>query len=453
MRRKQLSRREFMGTTAVAAGATLATAPSLLETRLSAAMPRAVPPSDRLRFASIGAGIRGGELLRNALACPGTEIVAVSDLYEPRFIAAQEYAQKELTTTKDYRTILDRKDIDFVIVATPDHWHAKIVQDACAAGKDVYCEKPMSHTVEDGFAMVEAAKKHGRILQVGSQRRSSIVFAKAKQFYDSGILGQVTAIEATMDRNTHDGVGIWPVPPGASEKNIDWNTFLGNAPRRAFDPMRFFRWRAFWDYGEGVAGDLYVHLITGYHYIAGITAPPSRATTMGGLFRWKEHREVPDILWTLYEYPNLRVGVRSNMNNESPDTTIFYGTEGTLAIRNEQVTIYPQNIQPSPENYPLQSWPSAMRAQYVKRWHEVHPPPAPGDFRVIDFTTSFAAPPGYDDSLDHMNNFLGSIRSRRPPAEDANFGNIAAIACHMANYAYLNKTLAIWDESAQRIKG
>lgn len=451
MRKKQLSRREFMRVGAT--GATFAAAPILLEPPLFALVPRLVPPSDRLRFASIGAGIRGGELLRTALACPGAEMVAVSDLYDPRFTAAQEYAQKELSITKDYRTILDRKDVDFVIVATPDHWHAKIVQDACAAGKDVYCEKPMSHTVEDGFAMVEAAKKYGRILQVGSQRCSSIVFAKAKEVYNSGILGQVTAVEATMDRNTLDGVGIWPVPPGASEKNIDWNTFLGSAPKRPFDPMRFFRWRAFWDYGEGVAGDLYVHLITGYHYIAGIAAPPSRATTIGGLLRWKEHREVPDILWTLYEYPALRVGVRSNMNNQSPDTTIFYGTEGTLEIRNGQVTVYPQNIQPSPENYPLQSWPSAMRAEYVKRWHETHPRPALADFRVIESTQTFAAPPGYDDSTAHMNNFLESIRSRRPPVEDANFGNVAAIACHMANYAHLNKTVAIWDESAQKING
>ena len=217
--------------------------------------------------------------------------------------------------------------------------------------------------------------------------------------------------------------------------------------------MRFFRWRAFWDYGEGVAGDLYVHLIAGYHYIAGIAAPPSRATTIGGLLRWKEYREVPDILWTLYEYPALRVGVRSNMNNQSPDTTIFFGTKGTLEIRNGQVTVYPENIQPSPENYPLESWPSAMRAEYVKQWHEAHPRPAPADFRMIESTQTFAAPPGYDDSTAHMNNFLESIRSRRPPVEDANFGNIAAIACHMANYAYLNKTVAIWDESAQKISG
>jgi predicted dehydrogenase len=450
MTKQRLSRREFMRTTV---GATVATRAVLLEPKPLAASPRPVAPSDRLRFASVGVGIRGGELLRTALTCRGTEIVAVSDVYDPRFTAAQEHAQKQLDTTKDYRAILDRKDIDVVIVATPDHWHAKIVQDACAAGKDVYCEKPMSHTVEEGFAMVEAARRHNRIVQVGSQYRSSIVFAKAKEIYDSGILGQVTAIEAIVDRNTPEGAGIWPVAPGASERTIDWNTFLGDARKCPFDPMRFFRWRAFWDYGEGLAGDLYVHLITGYHYVASLTAPPSRATTVGGLFRWKEHREVPDILWTLYEYPDLRVGVRSNMNNESPLSIAFYGTQGTLEIKDDVVAVFPQNILASPENYPLQSWPSAMRNEYLKHWHEAHPSPAPGSFRTGESARKFIAPSGYDDSLDHMSNFLECVRSRRPPVEDAEFGNVAAIACHMANYAYLNKTIATWDTEARRIKG
>jgi predicted dehydrogenase len=406
-----------------------------------------------VRFASIGTGIRGCELLQTALACPGTEIVALSDLYDARFTAAQEYAQKQLPTSKDYRAILDRKDVDFVIVATPDHWHAKIVQDACAAGKDVYCEKPMSHTVEEGFGMVAAMQKYNRIVQVGSQRRSSIVFAKAKEIFDSGFLGQVTAIEASMDRNTLEGVGIWPVPPDASEKNIAWDTFLGSAPKRPFDPMRFFRWRGFWDYGEGVAGDLCVDLLTGIYYIAGITEPPLRAASQGGLLRWTEHREVPDLLWTLYEYPNFRVGVRSNMNNESPDATRFFGTEGTLEIKNDVLTAWPQNIPPAPENYPLEAWPAAMRNEYLKQWHTQHPGPAPGKFSLIESAETFQAPPGYDDSLDHMNNFLESVRSRRPAVEDAIFGNAVAIACHMANYSYINRTIATWDAGAKKIQG
>ena len=442
-----------MRATAAGSSMALVSPPILLNPTEMAASPGPHPASDRLRFASIGVGIRGGELLRAALACPGTEMVAVCDLYDPRFIAAQEYAHRQLPTTKDYRAILDRNDVDFVIVATPDHWHAKIVQDACAAGKDVYCEKPMTHAADDGFAMIEAAKTYKRIVQVGSQRRSSILYAKAKEIYDSGILGQVTAIEATLDRNTAEGVGIWPIPPGASEQNIDWNTFLGNAPKRPFDPFRFFRWRSFWDYGEGVAGDLYIHLITGYHYVAGINAPPARATTVGGLFRWKEHREVPDMLWTLYVYPDFRVGVRSNMNNESPDSTTFYGTKATLEIRSNVVTVYPQNIPSAPENYPLESWPSAMRNEYLQQWHKAHPSPSPGSFSVVETERAFTTAEGYNDTMNHMSNFLESVRSRQPSVEDPEFGNIAAITCHMANFAYRNQSVAMWDADARKIKG
>ncbi len=171
--------------------------------------------------------------------------------------------------TRDYRSILDRKDVDAVIIAVMDHQHRHIFEDACAAGKDVYCEKPMSHTVEEGFAMVEAAHKANRIVQIGSQRVSSILYAKAKEIYDSGKLGEVTAIEAYWDRNSPSGAWVYPIPPDASEKTIDWNAFLGSAPKRPFDPVRFFRWRCFTDYGEGLAGDLFVHLISGIHFITG----------------------------------------------------------------------------------------------------------------------------------------------------------------------------------------
>ena len=221
--RNALTRRDFirLGAGAAATGATAKV--TLLEPRAFRAATRAVPPSDTLRFASIGTGVRGCEDLKTALSCPGTEMVAVCDLYDGRLTAAQEVARKQLATTKDYRAVLDRKDVDFVIVATPDHWHAKIVEDACAAGKDVYCEKPMSHTVEEGFAMAGAAEKYNRIVQVGSQRRSGIVFAKAREIYASGALGQVTAIEAWIDRNDASGAWVYPVPPDASEQTIDWN--------------------------------------------------------------------------------------------------------------------------------------------------------------------------------------------------------------------------------------
>lgn len=454
MNKDQLTRRDFMrlGTGVTALG--FASKVNYLTPPLTAAAPRPVSPSDRVRFASIGTGVRGCEIMRAALSCPGTEIVATSDLYDGRLIAAQEVAQKQLPTTKGYRAILDRQDVDAVLVATPDHWHAKIVEDACAAGKDVYCEKPMSHTVEQGFAMVAAMQNHNRIVQVGSQRRSSIVYAKAREIYESGTLGEVTAAEAWIDRNDGSGAWVYPIPPDANEHTIDWNQFLGSAPKRPFDLKRFFRWRCFRDYGEGLPGDLFVHLLTGIYTIIGITSPPQRALSTGGLFYWNDGREVPDLIWTLYDYPDFRVALRCNLNNESPtDVTRIFGKKGTLEIRGETLNFVPQDTRPRPEAYSINGWPKKLRDEYLKEWRAEHPEPPPGQYPLVQEAQTYQAPDGYDEERDHMNNFMESVRTRRPSVEDAVFGNATAIACHMANYSYFNKTIAVWDTSEKKIKG
>ena len=453
MPKNQLTRREFMRVGAGAATLGVTSHAAFLTPSFAAAAPRSVPPSDRVRFASIGTGVRGCEIMRAALACPGTEIVAVSDLYDGRLTAGQENAGKQLFTTKDYRAVLDRQDVDAVLVATPDHWHRKLVEDACAAGKDVYCEKPMAHTVEDGFAMVEAMQKHRRVVQVGSQVRSSVVYAKAKEIYDSGFLGQVTAIEAWIDRNDASGAWIYPIPPDASEKTIDWNTFLGSAPKRPFDAKRFFRWRCYQDYGEGLPGDLYVHLLTGIFTITGINEPPLRAATLGGLFRWTEDRDVPDLIWTLYEYPNFRLSLRCNLNNESPGVARIFGTKGTLEIKNDVLTATPQDTEPRPESYSIYGWPEKLRNEYLEDWRKKHPLPEPGKYPLGQSAQTFQAPPYYDYSVDHMHNFMESVRTRKPSVEDAVFGNHTAIACHMANYSYFSKTIAVWDVGTRKIVG
>lgn len=454
MDKQGISRRDFIRRTVGATGATLAARSILLEPKLLAASPRSMPPSDRVRFASIGTGVRGCEIMQAALACPGAEIVAVCDLYDGRLVAGQEVAGKPLFTTKDYRAILDRKDVDAVLVATPDHWHRKLVEDACAAGKDVYCEKPMSHTVEDGFGMVAAMQKHSRIVQVGSQRCSSVIYAKAKEIYDSGYLGDVTAIEAWIDRNDASGAWVYPIPPDASDKTIDWNQFLGSAPKLPYDPKRFFRWRCYQDYGEGLAGDLFVHLLTGIHYVTGHNAPPLRAASMGGLFRWTEDRDVPDLIWTLYEYPTFRVGMRCNLNNDvAGEMTRIFGTKGTLEISGETVTLKPQDTAPKPESYSIYGWPEKLRAAYLKQWKAEHPETAPGKYLVAEATETYQAPPGYDATRDHMHNLFESVRTRKPSVEDAVFGNHTAIACHMANHSYFSNSIATWDAATKTIKG
>ena len=452
MEKSWLTRRQFIriGTGALAAGT--AVKATLLEPKLLAASPRAVAPSDRIRFASIGTGVRGCELLGASLRVPGVECVAVCDLYDSRHQAAREVLKREVPVTRNYREVLDRQDVDALIVAVTDHQHRRVVEDACAAGKDVYCEKPMSHTVEDGFRMIDAAEKNKRIIQIGSQRVSSILYAKAKEIYNSGKLGDVTAIEAYWDRNDASGAWVYPIPPNANEQTIDWSAFLDGAPKRPFDPVRFFRWRCYSDYGEGLAGDLFVHLISGIHFITGTNTVAGRAQSSGGLFRWKDGRDFPDLIETLYDYPNFRVLLRCNLNNEGGEFIGFYGTKGTMVIKDSTLTYKPQDTREKPEDYSIHGWPEELRTEYLRQWKEDHPVAAPLTFKVDEDTEGFTTPPDYSDTADHQANFFDAVRSRKPPVENEVFGNHAAIGCHLANYAYFNKSMAVWDAGAKKIR-
>jgi predicted dehydrogenase len=451
MRQGSLTRREFIRVGTGAMAATTAAKVTIIQPNPGFARSRAVPPSDTVRFASIGTGVRGCELLEASLRVPGVECVAVCDLYDSRHDAAREAIKKDVPATRDYRSILDRKDVDAVIVATMDHQHRKVVVDACAAGKDVYCEKPMSHTVEDGFAMMDAVQKGNRILQIGSQGVSSILYAKAKEIFDSGKLGGVFMIEAYSDRNNASGAWVYPIPPDASEQTIDWNAFLDGAPKRPFDPVRFFRWRCFADYGEGLAGDLFVHLISGIHFITGTNTIAQRAQSTGGLFRWKDGRDFPDLIETFYDYPNFRMVLRCNLNNDAGGLLAFYGTKGTMTVKDSTVTFMPQDTRPQPEGYSIYGWPAKLREEYSKKWREENPLPAPLDFRAEEEVETFATPPGYDPVPDHQAHFFNAVRSRKPVVENEAFGNNAAIGCHLANFAYFNKTAALWDPNSKKI--
>src|SRR5262245_5961894 len=305
-----------------------------------------VPASDRLGLATIGIGGQGNSDTRAALKVPGVQLVGVADIYDGRMERAKEAYCKDLLTTRDYREILARKDVDAVIIATPDHWHAKIAIDAVNAGKDVYCQKPMTQTVEEGLRLVEAQKKTGKIVQVGSQRVSSIVYAKARDLLSSGAIGELFLVEAAWNRNSAIGAWQYTIPPDASPANVDWDRFIGHAPKRAFEPIRLFRWRNYKDYGTGVAGDLFVHLFSGLHVITS-SLGPTRIMASGGLRYWKDGRDVPDVMLGLSEYPkterhpaftlSLKVNFADHSGGE--ETFRFAGTEGVMTMGRDGVTI------------------------------------------------------------------------------------------------------------------
>ena len=307
---QSMTRRGFvrLGAGAVAAGAAMKATllePAAMRAQTVGGGSAGGANGRKIRFVSIDTGIRGCDLLRSARQVPTGECVGAADLYQTRHQAAKEAWGAEIPTTGDYRSLLDRKDVDAVFVATSDHHHRRVTLDAIAAGKDVYCEKPISHSVADGAAMVDAVQAGKRIFQAGSQRVSSILYKKAAEIYRSGRLGEVHWIDAQINRNSPGGAWVYPIPPDASPETIDWREFLVDAPERAFDAARFFRWRCFADYGAGLAGDLFVHLLSGIQGITGMNTVASRAYSSGAIYHFNDGRDFPDLLETVYDYPGM----------------------------------------------------------------------------------------------------------------------------------------------------
>ncbi len=454
MPHKRINRRSFIRTSA-GAGVTLAARSFLLEAPNLAAAGRPVPPSDTLRFGMIGIGMEGSGVLATCVRLPGVECVAACDLYDGRHTLANEIISKAtgktVPTTRRYQDLLDNKEIDCVVAAVPDHWHKQVIVDACNAGKDVYCEKPMTHKPEEGFEIIDAAAKNDRIVQIGSQRRSSIGFAKAKELIDQGVIGTVDYAENRLGRNSPCGAWVYPPPPDLSPANLDWETWLGDAPRVPFNPVRFARWRAYRDYGEGLPGDLYVHALTGIHYVMGVDAPAMRAYTSGGLFRWKDGRDFPDLQNTFYEYPNFRAGILMTLSTHEPEVTRFLGTRGMISVYGEgdTVIVEPQDGQDHEPCGYTSSFPEKLKDAYDKDWHEKHDPKL-GESKLIE-AESYVYPPGYSEFREHLWNFFQSVRTRQPSVEGPDFGNNASLGCHLSNVSYFHRSIAVWDASSRKI--
>jgi predicted dehydrogenase len=414
-------------------------------------------PNDNVQVALIGAGGQGSGDARSSLAVGGVKLVAVSDVYDGRLLRAKELWSNDLFTTRDYREVLARPDIDAVIVGTPDHWHRQISIEAMNAGKDVYCEKPMVQRVDDGQPVIEAQRKTGRILQVGSQRVSSIVYQKAQELMQSGAIGELNMVEAWWDRNSAIGAWEYSIPPDASPGTIDWDRFLGRAPKVPFEPVRLFRWRNYRDYGTGVAGDLFVHLFSGMHFVTGAIGP-TRVYATGGLRFWKD-RDVPDVLLGFYDYaasgkhPAFNLALRVNFVNGAAENSgfRFIGSEGILSIGNG-VTVSKQPRETEP-GYTIDTFPKAVQEQFLKEYREKYPPQRPtADAIRPQAEDKYLPPPGYSDHLDHHRNFIAAVRSRKPVVEDPVFGFRAAGPALLSNISYFEQRVCEWDPQTMTMK-
>ena len=425
-----MNRRDFMKTTVMAGAAT---------TLASGQVQAQTAANDRLQVGFIGVGARAHQLLRDVVAMKGVEVVALSDAYTGRIERAQSRIGGKATVYRDYRELLANPSIDAVFIATPDHWHKTMAVDAVAARKDIYIEKPLSFSLADGQAIVEAAGKSDRILQVGSQGVSSPEIAKARDLIKAGKIGQVTMVRAAYNRNGDSGAWLYPIPPDASPATVNWDAFLGPAPKRAFDPNRFFRWRCYWDYSGGVATDLFVHLVSWYHHALDLTGP-SAVMAAGANYRYKTTHEVPDTVNALLMYPGLTANLTCTFNNADGTQSglEILGTEGSLALRDGGLTFTPEVVHDD-NRWVVASWPEAAEKAYYDdpKVQAVESPwLKPGT--LVGGTERWESE-GRDDTYTHIANFFASVRSRTKPVEDAVFGHRAAACAHYVNQSIREK--------------
>jgi predicted dehydrogenase len=420
-----------------------------------------ISPNDKIRIATIGMGIMGFNDTRAALSVPGVELVAVCDLYKGRLARAKEVYGAGLFTTMDYRDILERKDVDAVIIATSDNWHSQIAIDAMRKGKAVYSEKPMIHQISQGLAEIQVQKETRMVFQVGSQRVSSIAYKKAKEMYEAGAIGKINSIEASFNRQSALGAWQYTIPTDGNIQNVDWARFQSNAKvKHDFDQNRFFRWRNYREYGTGVAGDLFVHLLTGIHFITGSKGPES-IYSIGDLTYWKDGRNVPDVMSAVIHYgetkehPAFQVTLRVNFISGEGDrsSTKIVGSEGVIDLGDgESFSIRKSKM---PVATGIGGWDSLftyteaeqkrLMESYDKRFSQA-------DRQEPHFDEiTYRAPQGYNASNDHFANFMDAIRNGTKVVEDAEFGFRAAAPALACNDSYFQKKVIHWDPLSMKI--
>jgi predicted dehydrogenase len=420
-------RRDFLKNSAVAAaGGVLAGAVP----HTAASQERVAGANRRVRVALIGCGGQGTGVLRNALRL-GAQAVALCDVDDEQTAKAAQRVQTEFSqtpalTTRDFRRVLDRQDVDAVIVGTPDHWHALPTIMACQAGKDVYVEKPLALTIGEGRVMVNAARRYDRVVQMGTQQRSSNHFRDAVEFVKTGALGKIRVVKAWAYQ---DWMGnIAPLPDVEPPASIDYDMWLGPAPKRPFNRNRFhFNFRWYYDYSGGLMTDWGAHMIDIANWGMGVTVPKS-ATSVGGKFGFPEDaEETPDTQQALWEYDGYSmiwehataVGQGPYMRDHG---VAFHGNNGVLVVDRGGWEVLPET----------------ETKQNKKRYRMVGEPRrgSSGDMNQA-----------------HMRDFLDCIETRKRPASDVEIGHNSMIACHLANIAFRTGRVIHWDAATEQVKG
>ncbi|OWK34837.1 Gfo/Idh/MocA family protein [Fimbriiglobus ruber] len=423
----RVTRRDFTKT-ATAVGVTAA---------LSAG--RVLGANDRIRIGFIGVGNRGDQVLDAFLEHKDAEVVAFSDLNQSYLEFAAKKAGGTPEFFHDYRKLLDRKDLDAVVIATPDHWHALQMISACRAGKDVYCEKPLSLCVAEGRAMVTAARETKRVVQVGIQRMSSDYCREAADIIKSGGIGKVTAVRAFHVQNEWPA-GIGNPPDEEPPAGFDWDAWQGPAPKRPYNKNRtFYRFRWFYDYSGGQVTNFGVHYLAQIHRSLGVDAPLTVAA-IGGKFANYDNREVPDTLEVVWHYPGDTLVTLSQFNATGspgaarPCEVEFRGTLGTLYFRANGYEVVPDII--TPNEFVARTPVDRAKERGYRTGAKT---------RIVGKSVE-----GKIRDADHARNFLDCVKSRKTPSCDVEYGHHCTTAALVANIALKTKAVLEWDAKAER---
>ncbi len=430
MEAKSNNRRNFLKHSGMAVAAGLSAAEL-------AGIRNAHSENEKINVGIIGVGNRGSSLLRWVRGKEEAKIVAVCDVYVKRRKSAAVKAgldpENENDCVADYKDILKRDDIDAVIIATPDHWHARISIDAMKAGKDVYCEKPMTKTVEEAHQVWQTVEETGRVMQVGSQTTSSDQWWKAKEAISKGMLGKLIMSQGSYHRNSLEGEWNYTIheeagPNAEGDNYIDWDMWLGSAPKREWDPERFFRFRQYWDYSGGIATDLFYHVMAPLNISWPEAQFPYKVMASGGIYVFKDGREVPDTFALLAEYPGEhQVVLSSSMANDTHIPGLIRGHEATLMI-----VEHGKFEGHTPEIY-VEAQPE-FKEDFKKKW---------GTEKVV-FKTE-------DERPDHMQNWLNCIKTREQPVLDALTAYKAMVTIAMSVESYRQGKVLYFDEEKHRV--